>query len=125
MNVNVSRETQSGVADSVLNVWHATPRSAEATPRGAAEALKFHCMTWNLHGKSIDHVNTLLDKMEQPSHVMFFQEVGDVREVELGKHAEKLVQIAGKDFVGYVANPMLCHRCTVILIACELEFKLH
>ncbi|CAE7852531.1 unnamed protein product [Symbiodinium necroappetens] len=37
-------------------------------------------------------------------------EVGDVRDVELGKHAEKLFQIAGKDFVGYVANPMLCHR---------------
>ena len=32
MNVSVSHETQSGAADSVLHVWHATPRSAEATP---------------------------------------------------------------------------------------------
>ena len=101
------------------------PEVLRQPPPRAAEALKFHCVTWNLHGKSIDHVHTLLDKMEQPSHVMFFQEVGDVRDVELGKHAEKLFQIAGKDFVGYVANPMLCHRCTVILVACELEFKLH
>ena len=109
----------------MLSTWHAAPRCLSTASLRAAEALKFHCMTWNLHGKSLDHVHTLLDKLEQPSHVMFLQEVGDVRDAELGKHVEKLVQIAGKDFVGYVANPTLCHRCTVVLVACELEFKLH
>ena len=84
MDGDVSHRTRSGAEDSVLNTWHATPRCTQAAPPRATEALQFHCMTWNLHGKSIDHVHTLLDKLEQPSHVMFFQEVGDVRDAELG-----------------------------------------
>ncbi|CAE7939003.1 unnamed protein product [Symbiodinium necroappetens] len=43
-------------------------------------------------------------------------EVGDVRDVELGKHAEKLFQIAGKDFVGYVA-------CMCMIVESVLEVQ--
>ena len=67
----------------------------------------------------------MLAGLESPPEVMFLQEVGEVRGVPLASHKEDFVEIAGKDFVAYVANPEFSHRCSVLLVACELEFKLH
>ena len=67
----------------------------------------------------------MLAGLESPPDVMFLQEVGEVRGVPLASHKEDFVEIAGKDFVAYVANPEFSHRCSVLLVACEFEFKLH
>ncbi|CAE7741516.1 unnamed protein product [Symbiodinium sp. CCMP2592] len=56
---------------------------------------------------------------------MFLQEVGDVRGLSLGCHREDFAVIAGKEFVAYIANPEKSHRCSALLVACALEFKLH
>ena len=86
--------------------------------------LTMQCMTWNLHGKSIDHVSTLFHSLEVPPQIMFLQEVGDVKDVALGGHDERLCEVAGVEFVGYVANPTLSHRCMAVLVACEFDFLL-
>ena len=87
-------------------------------------ACSIKCVTWNLHGKGLDHISTLLTGMEMPSDVFLLQELGDVRGLALGFHREDFVTIAGREFVAYIANPDLSHRCTGVLIACDLEFRL-
>ena len=92
---------------------------------GQGGQLTIKCMTWNLHGKGIEHVPTMLAGLQTPADVMFLQELGDVRGLALGTHREDFVVAAGREFVVYITNPELSHRCSAILVACEFEFKLH
>ena len=81
-------------------------------------------MTWNLHGKGIEQVSTLLDGLEVPPDVITLQEIGNVQGLALGTRREEFMQVAGREFVVYVVNPELSHRCSAILVACEFEFVL-
>ena len=81
-------------------------------------------MTWNLHGKGIKHLSSLLAGLEKPPDVLFLQELGDVKGLAEGAHRDDLFDIAGELYVGYVANPRHSWRCSAIIIACSLEFSL-
>ena len=85
---------------------------------------EIRCMTWNLHGKGIKHVSSMLDGLETAPEILFLQEVGDVRDLAEGTHFHDLFVIAGQEFAGYVANPRHSWRSSVILFACSLEFTL-
>ena len=87
-------------------------------------AQQIRCMTWNLHGKGIKHVSSMLDGLETAPEILFLQEVGDVRDLAEGTYFHDLFMIAGQEFVGYVANPRHFWRSSVILFACAWEFKL-
>ena len=105
---------------------------SSSSHRGVAQrkhvpaARPIRCMTWNLHGKGIKHVSSMLEGLEEPPEILFFQEVGDVRDLAEGTYFQDLFVVAGHDFVGYgyVANPRHSWRSSVILVACALEFQL-
>ncbi|OLP94906.1 hypothetical protein AK812_SmicGene23032 [Symbiodinium microadriaticum] len=68
--------------------------------------------------------STLFHSLEVPPQIMFLQEVGDVKDVALGGHDERLYDIAGVEFVGYVANPTLSHRSLLDMISTRVGLDL-
>ena len=53
---------------------------------------------------------------------MCLQEVGDVRNLPEGTTRVDTEVIAGREYQLFIANPALSHRCSVVLLALDLEF---
>ncbi|CAE7911728.1 unnamed protein product [Symbiodinium necroappetens] len=79
-------------------------------------------LTWNLHGKGIQHVSTLMQGLEAPPDIFFLQEKGDVRGVAEGASRQDTSFVAGREYQVFLANPHYSHRCCAVLIALDLEF---
>ena len=79
-------------------------------------------LTWNLHGKGIQHVSTLMQGLEAPPDIFFLQELGDVRGVAEGASRQDTSLVAGREYQVFLANPHYSHRCCAVLVALDLEF---
>ena len=79
-------------------------------------------LTWNLHGKGIQHVSTLMQGLEAPPDIFFLQELGDVRGLAEGASRQDTSFVAGREYQVFLANPHFSHRCCAVLVALDLEF---
>ena len=84
--------------------------------------LCFSGYTWNLHGKGVQHVSSLLHHVERPADLFFLRELGDAKHVPLGSSRTDTDTIAGREYQTIIANPLLSHRCSAILVALDCEF---
>ena len=75
-----------------------------------------------MHGKGVQHVSNLLHHVERPADLFFLQELGDAKHVPLGSSRTDTDTIAGREYQTVIANPLLSHRCSAILVALDCEF---
>ena len=82
---------------------------------------EFTAMTWNLHGKSLQALQNLVDRTEDPWDFLFLQELGGFSRVPEGEFHTDHLYLAGQPCTVVVHQAPLSHHAVAIVFRDQLD----
>ena len=77
-------------------------------------------MSWNLHGKSLEALADLMTGTCTPPDVLMLQELGGIRDLELGAQRVQEWSLGPKTYNVYVVNTTASFRCVAVAVCTAL-----
>ena len=83
-------------------------------------SMNLRCMTWNLHGKSLDDLRNVLHLTEAPPDILMLQELGGVKELPEGHTSTRDFHLGEMQYTVFLANPTDSFRCSALCVSQQL-----